>query len=75
MRYHHIVFDVDGTLLDTEEAILQSFQKTLREHAGIEKDLSELSFCLGITGARLSNGWKPVMRRRYSFNGRKIWRL
>ena len=51
MRYHHIVFDVDGTLLDTEEAILQSFQKTLREHAGIEKELSELSFCLGITGA------------------------
>ena len=42
MRYHHIVFDVDGTLLDTEEAILHSFQKTLREHAGIEKELSEL---------------------------------
>ena len=37
MRYQYIVFDVDGTLLNTEEAILQSFQKTLRDGAGIEE--------------------------------------
>ena len=46
MRYQYIVFDVDGTLLNTEEAILQSFQKTLRDGAGIEKECSELTFCL-----------------------------
>ena len=72
MRYHHIVFDVDGTLLDTEEAILQSFQKTLREHAGIEKDLSELSFCLGITGAaalkRLETGHEEEILLQWKEN-------
>lgn len=26
-----IIFDVDGTMLDTEKAILQSLQRTLRE--------------------------------------------
>lgn len=51
MRYKYVVFDVDGTLLNTEESILQSFQKTLRECAGIEKERAELTFCLGITGA------------------------
>ena len=55
MRYQYIVFDVDGTLLNTEEAILQSFQKTLRDGAGIEKECSELTFCLGITGAAALN--------------------
>lgn len=50
MRYKYIVFDVDGTLLNTEEAILQSLQKTLRDCAGLEVDCSELTFCLGITG-------------------------
>lgn len=72
MRYQHIVFDVDGTLLDTEEAILQSFQKTLREHAGIEKEFSELSFCLGITGAaalkRLETGHEEEMLLRWKEN-------
>ena len=72
MRYHHIVFDVDGTLLDTEKAILQSFQKTLREHAGIEKELSELSFCLGITGAaalkRLETGHEEEILLQWKEN-------
>lgn len=49
MKYTHIVFDVDGTILDTEEAVLKSFQKTLEE-IGIKKEIPELTFCLGITG-------------------------
>ena len=49
MKYKHIVFDVDGTILDTEEAVLKSFQRTLWEE-GIEKETAELRFCLGITG-------------------------
>lgn len=49
MKYTNIVFDVDGTLLDTEEAVLKSFQVTLEE-LGIRKEMAELSFCLGITG-------------------------
>ena len=49
MKYTHIVFDVDGTILDTEEAVLKSLQRTLEE-IGIKKEIHELTFCLGITG-------------------------
>ncbi len=52
MRYQYIVFDVDGTLLNTEEAILQSFQKTLRDGAGIEKECSSSRSVLELQGSR-----------------------
>ena len=50
-KYKHIIFDIDGTLIDTEEAILQSLQDTVREilHKDIEK--YELKFALGIPGS------------------------
>ncbi|MBU3133125.1 NUDIX hydrolase N-terminal domain-containing protein [Clostridium gasigenes] len=50
MKYSHIVFDIDGTLIDTEKAILMSLQKTILDEKGIKKDLQELHFALGITG-------------------------
>jgi len=37
-----ILFDLDGTLLDTKELILLSFQHTFREHLGIEVAREEL---------------------------------
>ncbi|MCT6816007.1 MAG: HAD family hydrolase, partial [Lysinibacillus fusiformis] len=45
-----IIFDVDGTILDTEQAILQSLQRTLREETAKEYALDELRFALGIPG-------------------------
>lgn len=45
-----IIFDVDGTILDTEQAILQSLQRTLREETEKEYALDELRFALGIPG-------------------------
>jgi len=45
-----IIFDVDGTILDTEQAILQSLQRTLREETEREYALDELRFALGIPG-------------------------
>ncbi|HBE84983.1 MAG TPA: phosphoglycolate phosphatase [Lachnoclostridium sp.] len=50
MRYKHIVFDIDGTLIDTEYAVLHSLQDTLITAAGINKEINELTFALGIPG-------------------------
>jgi HAD superfamily hydrolase (TIGR01549 family) len=50
MRYKHIVFDIDGTLIDTEYAVLHSLQDTLIAVTGIKKEISELTFALGIPG-------------------------
>ncbi|MBP1964161.1 HAD family hydrolase [Paenibacillus aceris] len=48
--YSTIIFDVDGTLIDTEEAVLGSLQKLLKTDYNKEVDLSELIFVLGIPG-------------------------
>ena len=50
MKYKHIVFDIDGTLIDTEYAILHSLQETIRVLSGRAIPCSELTFALGITG-------------------------
>lgn len=51
MRYKHIVFDIDGTLIDTEYAVLHSLQKTIKTLSGEDIPLPGLTFALGITGA------------------------
>ena len=51
MRYKHIVFDLDRTLIDTERAILPSLRDTLEELTGRHYEEQALTFTLGITGA------------------------
>lgn len=48
--YKHIVFDIDGTLLDTEKAILHSLKDVLREALQEDVPMKELKFVLGIPG-------------------------
>ncbi|MCP2034689.1 HAD superfamily hydrolase (TIGR01549 family) [Planomicrobium sp. HSC-17F08] len=45
-----IIFDVDGTILDTEQAILKSLQRILKEETNRAYELDELRFVLGIPG-------------------------
>lgn len=49
MRYSHIVFDIDGTLLDTETAVLRSLQDTVSHFMQTPLALEDLYFALGIT--------------------------
>ncbi len=50
MKYTHIIFDVDGTLINTEQALLCSLQDTLFELKGERPALNDLKFSFGIPG-------------------------
>lgn len=47
-----ILFDVDGTLIDTEYVMTKSLQKTLFEEKGIDVPVNELQFILVIPGKK-----------------------
>lgn len=49
--YETIIYDIDGTLIDTEKAVLGSLQKMLRTDYGRNMEIQDLSFVLGIPGA------------------------
>ena len=48
MKYQNIIFDLDGTLIDTEEAVLKTWQYTLQEY-GFYYMLNDLQIVLGVT--------------------------
>ena len=50
MKYKHLIFDIDGTLLDTEYAVLHSLQDTIIQYSHRKISLDELNFALGIPG-------------------------
>lgn len=50
MKYKQIAFDVDGTLIDTEYAILRSLQETVKTVTGRVFEMDSLKFALGIPG-------------------------
>ncbi|MBU3182709.1 HAD family hydrolase [Clostridium psychrophilum] len=48
--YNYIIFDIDGTLIDTEFAVLSSLQKLALEELNKNFSFEELRFALGIPG-------------------------
>lgn len=50
MKCNHIIFDIDGTLLDTEFAVLHSLQDTAMQYLNKQIPIEELTFALGIPG-------------------------
>ncbi|RXZ78837.1 HAD family hydrolase [Paenibacillaceae bacterium] len=48
--YKHLIFDLDGTLIDTEDAIIQSLDKVVQNYLGKQCNEIELHFALGIPG-------------------------
>lgn len=50
MGYSHIVFDIDGTLVDTFYSNMRSLQDVLRDRTGQTRSLEELGRFFGIPG-------------------------
>lgn len=49
--YNTVIYDVDGTLIDTEKAVLNSLQKVLKTDYNRVVPIEDLYFVLGIPGA------------------------
>lgn len=49
--YTACIFDIDGTLIHTEQAVLWSLQKLLKQNYDLEMSQQDLVFVLGIPGA------------------------
>jgi len=54
MRYRHFVFDIDGTLLDTERTGVLSLIRTVRELTGVEMPYEEAYGYFGVPSAKVA---------------------
>ena len=59
MRYTHVVFDIDNTLINTTGAVLHGLQRALRDITGEHWDISRLLPVLGIPGLTAPNQISP----------------
>lgn len=67
-KYRHIVFDVDGTLIDTRDCILYSLQEMLMTVKGERYEIEDLKFVLANTSVKICifSGWKKKKSRAQS---------
>ena len=52
VNYKHVVFDVDGTLIDTADCILYSMKQMLETVMGVSYEIHELEFALSNPSVR-----------------------
>lgn len=72
MKYKTFIFDIDGTLIDTESALLKSWHDTLNEY-GYNYSIEELRNVLGVTmktglqrlGAKVDNNYAYNWQKNY----------
>ena len=50
MGYKHLIFDIDGTLVDNEKVVIATWQETILQLFGKLYETSDLNFVLGIPG-------------------------
>lgn len=50
MGYKHLIFDIDGTLVDNEKVVIATWQETILQLFGKRYETSDLNFVLGIPG-------------------------
>ena len=50
MGYKHLIFDIDGTLVDNEKVVIATWQETIQQLFGKHYETSDLNFVLGIPG-------------------------
>lgn len=78
MKYKNVIFDLDGTLIDTEEAVLKTWQYTLQEY-GFSYPLGDLQIVLGVTeqaglqalGLCPDEGFSDEWIRNYALFGKR----
>lgn len=68
----HVIFDVDGTLIDTAQSLLSALQYTVLQETGKEYTLDQLLFTFGIPGveglARLGVADPPAALEKWEQN-------
>lgn len=71
MKYKHIVFDIDNTILDSEKGLLTTWKETLNTLLNENYTIDELRFILGMTGlnAMLHFGLKDQLATAYRLWG------
>lgn len=50
MKYKHIIFDIDGTMLDSTNAVLTALQRVILELQNKHYQINDLHFALGVPG-------------------------
>ena len=65
MKYEAIIYDLDGTLLDTIAMNMYPLIKIIKEELGIEKTFEEVKHCFSMTGKRTLDYWGIDYERVY----------